>query len=85
MSLFPMFVKLQGRTVVVVGAGVVAEGKIPGLFAAGARGARNRSSSDAADNRLGPRRETGSGCLGYSLSLISMEPVWRLRQRRLRA
>jgi uroporphyrin-III C-methyltransferase/precorrin-2 dehydrogenase/sirohydrochlorin ferrochelatase len=37
MSLFPMFVKLQGRTVVVVGAGVVAEGKIPGLFAAGAR------------------------------------------------
>ena len=37
MSLFPMFVKLQGRAVVVVGAGVVAEGKIPGLFAAGAR------------------------------------------------
>lgn len=36
MSLFPMFVKLQGRTVVVVGAGVVAEGKISGLFAAGA-------------------------------------------------
>jgi uroporphyrin-III C-methyltransferase/precorrin-2 dehydrogenase/sirohydrochlorin ferrochelatase len=36
MSLFPMFVKLQGRTVVVVGAGVIAEGKIPGLFAAGA-------------------------------------------------
>jgi uroporphyrin-III C-methyltransferase / precorrin-2 dehydrogenase / sirohydrochlorin ferrochelatase len=36
MSLFPMFVKLQGRTVVVVGAGAVAEGKIPGLFAAGA-------------------------------------------------
>jgi precorrin-2 dehydrogenase/sirohydrochlorin ferrochelatase len=34
MSLFPMFVKLQGRTVVVVGAGVVAEGKIPGLLAA---------------------------------------------------
>jgi uroporphyrin-III C-methyltransferase / precorrin-2 dehydrogenase / sirohydrochlorin ferrochelatase len=36
MSLFPIFVKLQGRTVVVVGAGAVAEGKIPGLFAAGA-------------------------------------------------
>jgi uroporphyrin-III C-methyltransferase/precorrin-2 dehydrogenase/sirohydrochlorin ferrochelatase len=35
-SLFPIFVKLQGRTVVVVGAGVIAEGKIPGLFAAGA-------------------------------------------------
>jgi precorrin-2 dehydrogenase / sirohydrochlorin ferrochelatase len=34
MSLFPMFVKLQGHTVVVVGAGVVAEGKIPGLLAA---------------------------------------------------
>jgi precorrin-2 dehydrogenase/sirohydrochlorin ferrochelatase len=34
MSLFPMFVKLQGRTVVVVGAGVIAEGKIPGLLAA---------------------------------------------------
>ncbi len=34
MSLFPMFVKLQGRTVVVVGAGAIAEGKIPGLLAA---------------------------------------------------
>jgi siroheme synthase-like protein len=33
-SLFPMFVKLQGRTVVVVGAGAIAEGKIPGLLAA---------------------------------------------------
>jgi siroheme synthase-like protein len=32
-----MFVKLEGRLVVVVGAGAVAEGKIPGLFAAGAR------------------------------------------------
>ena len=37
MSLFPMFVKLQGRTVVVVGAGVIAEGKIPGLLAAEAQ------------------------------------------------
>ncbi len=37
MSLFPMFVKLQGRTVVVVGAGTIAEGKIPGLLAAEAR------------------------------------------------
>jgi precorrin-2 dehydrogenase / sirohydrochlorin ferrochelatase len=36
-SLFPMFVKLQGRTVVVVGAGAIAEGKIPGLLAAEAR------------------------------------------------
>jgi uroporphyrin-III C-methyltransferase/precorrin-2 dehydrogenase/sirohydrochlorin ferrochelatase len=32
-----MFVKLQGRTVVVIGAGAIAEGKIPGLFAAEAR------------------------------------------------
>lgn len=32
-----MFVKLRGRTVVVVGAGVIAEGKIPGLLAAEAR------------------------------------------------
>jgi siroheme synthase-like protein len=37
MSLFPIFVKLQGRLVVVVGGGNIAEGKIPGLFAAGAR------------------------------------------------
>jgi siroheme synthase-like protein len=36
MSLFPMFVKLQGRTVVVVGAGLVAEGKIPALLASDA-------------------------------------------------
>jgi len=34
MSLFPMFVKLAGRTVVVVGAGAIAEQKIPGLLAA---------------------------------------------------
>jgi len=32
-----MFVKLEGRTVLVVGAGVVAEQKIDGLLAAGAR------------------------------------------------
>jgi len=36
MSLFPMFAKLQGRTVVVVGGGPIAEGKISGLFGAGA-------------------------------------------------
>lgn len=37
MSLFPMFVKLQYRLVMVVGGGVVAEGKITGLLDAGAR------------------------------------------------
>jgi siroheme synthase-like protein len=37
MSLLPIFVKLQGRLVVVVGGGAVAEGKIHGLFAAEAR------------------------------------------------
>jgi uroporphyrin-III C-methyltransferase / precorrin-2 dehydrogenase / sirohydrochlorin ferrochelatase len=36
-SLFPIFVKLQGRLVVVIGGGVVAEGKISGLLTAGAR------------------------------------------------
>jgi precorrin-2 dehydrogenase/sirohydrochlorin ferrochelatase len=37
MSLFPMFVKLQGKLVVVVGGGKIAEGKIPGLLQASAR------------------------------------------------
>jgi siroheme synthase-like protein len=37
MSLFPIFVKLKGRLVVLVGAGEVAVGKIPGLLRAGAR------------------------------------------------
>jgi siroheme synthase-like protein len=37
MSLFPMFLKLHDRLVVVVGAGPIAEGKIPGLLTAGAR------------------------------------------------
>lgn len=37
MSLFPMFVKLHGRLVVVVGAGEVAAQKIDGLLRAGAR------------------------------------------------
>jgi siroheme synthase-like protein len=37
MSLFPMFVKLKGRLVIVVGGGSVAEQKIPALLSAGAR------------------------------------------------
>jgi len=37
MSLFPIFVKLQGHLVIMVGGGSVAEGKIAGLLAAGAR------------------------------------------------
>src|SRR5271154_7355475 len=36
MSLFPMFVKLDGRRCLVVGAGNVAEGKIEGLLTTGA-------------------------------------------------
>jgi siroheme synthase-like protein len=37
MSLFPIFVKLHGRLVVVVGAGEIAAGKIEGLLRAGAK------------------------------------------------
>jgi len=37
MNLFPIFLKLQGRLVVVVGGGNVAEGKLSGLLSAGAR------------------------------------------------
>ena len=37
MSLFPMFVKLAGRRVVVIGGGEIAAGKIDGLLEAGAR------------------------------------------------
>jgi len=37
MSLFPIFVKLEGRLVVVIGGGCVAEAKIPGMLSAGAR------------------------------------------------
>src|SRR5271155_3423210 len=37
MSLFPIFVKLKGRLVVVVGGGNIAEAKIPGVLSAGAR------------------------------------------------
>ena len=35
-SLFPMFLKLEGRPFLVVGAGTVAEGKINGLLLSGA-------------------------------------------------
>jgi uroporphyrin-III C-methyltransferase / precorrin-2 dehydrogenase / sirohydrochlorin ferrochelatase len=37
MSLFPIFAKLQGRRVIVVGGGSIAAGKIPGLLQAQAR------------------------------------------------
>ena len=37
MSLFPAFLKLEGRQVVVVGGGTLAASKIPGLLEAGAR------------------------------------------------
>jgi len=37
MTLFPMFVKLEGKLVVVVGGGEIAEGKIESLLSAGAR------------------------------------------------
>jgi len=37
LSLFPIFVKLEGRLIVVVGGGNIAETKIPGVLAAGAR------------------------------------------------
>lgn len=37
MSLFPMFVKLEGRRVIVVGGGEIAYGKIDGLLQAGAK------------------------------------------------
>jgi siroheme synthase-like protein len=37
MSLFPIFVRLEGRLVVVIGGGSVAEGKIPSVLSAGAR------------------------------------------------
>jgi siroheme synthase-like protein len=37
MSLLPIFVKLEGRMVVVVGGGVIAEGKLAALLTAGAR------------------------------------------------
>ena len=37
MSLFPMFVKLRGRLVVVIGGGEIAAGKIDGLLCAGAK------------------------------------------------
>jgi|SRR5580692_5733477 siroheme synthase-like protein len=37
MSLFPAFLKLEGRLVVVIGGGAIATEKIPGLLQAGAR------------------------------------------------
>jgi precorrin-2 dehydrogenase/sirohydrochlorin ferrochelatase len=37
MSLFPLFLRLQGRLVTVVGGGKIAESKIPGLLEAAAR------------------------------------------------
>jgi siroheme synthase-like protein len=37
MSLFPIFVKVQGRLIVVIGGGRIAEAKIPSVLSAGAR------------------------------------------------
>ena len=37
MTLFPAFLKLKDRPVLVVGGGAIATGKVPGLVQAGAR------------------------------------------------
>ena len=37
MSLFPMFLKLEGRPCLVIGAGAIAQEKLPSLLEAGAR------------------------------------------------
>ena len=63
-SLFPIFVKLEGRLAVVVGAGAIAEQKIPGLLDAGARvhvispiaSQRIRNLSEEGRLRWSPRR-----------------------------
>jgi siroheme synthase-like protein len=74
-----MFVKLQGRTVVVVGAGAIAEGKIPGLLAAEAHvrviapGATVQIAAWARDGKLEllPRKFLPGDLDGASLAIAA--------------
>jgi precorrin-2 dehydrogenase/sirohydrochlorin ferrochelatase len=59
-NLFPMFVKLEGRPVLVVGAGRIAESKIPGLLESGAK---VRVVAPAANDAL--RSWASSGAIAY--------------------
>ena len=55
-SLFPMFVKLDGRQVLVVGAGQVGEPKIRGLLSTGARIHVVAHNCERSRARVGPER-----------------------------
>ena len=61
MSLFPIFVKLQGRAVLVVGGGNIAAGKIPGLLQAQARVRVVAPQINSQNFRLGRLRRNLSG------------------------
>ena len=57
MSLFPIFVKLEGRPVLLVGAGPVGESKVGGLLSAGAVGDGRRAGGHAGDSEARRRRQ----------------------------
>ena len=58
MTLFPMFMKLEGRSCLVVGAGTIGEPKIGSLIACGRFGPRDRASRHGGGCANG--RETGA-------------------------
>ena len=65
MSLFPMFLKLEGRSCLVVGAGKIAEGKIRSLLVARGESPRGGALGDAGGIWMGPR---GSCYVGKPVS-----------------
>ncbi|HET8596166.1 MAG TPA: NAD(P)-dependent oxidoreductase, partial [Castellaniella sp.] len=69
MDLFPLFADLKGRTVLVVGAGVVAERKVGLLLSAGAR---VRVGAHAAHPGIRARAEAGE----IELRLGAFDPAW---------
>lgn len=69
MDLFPLFADLKGRTVLVVGAGVVAERKVGLLLSAGAR---VRVGAHAAHPGIQARAEAGE----IELRLGAFDPAW---------
>ena len=76
MTLFPMFMKLEGRSCLVVGAGTIGEPKIEQPVDRGRFGSRDRASRHCGGCRVGAGRKRSSGKRESSTLPISTAFSW---------